>query len=142
MPEVRLPDGNAVRASSLADRQTVDSKRDFGLYLDPAWKPDWPAASIDWPDFGLPASPEQASRQIVDAYLRVRSGQRVEVGCLGGLGRTGTALACFCVLAGLDAPSAIAWVRSSYDRRAIETAAQEQWVAWFASQVAEGGREE
>lgn len=142
MPEVRLPDGTAVRASSLANRQAVNSECDFGLYLDPAWKPDWPAASIEWPDFGLPASPEQAYGQIIDAYHRARSGQLIEVGCLGGLGRTGTVLACFCVLAGLDAPSAIEWVRCGYDRRAIETAEQEQWVAWFASRVAEGEREE
>lgn len=142
MPGVRLPDGTTVRASSISDRQAADPWRDFGLYLDAAWKPDWPAGTIDWPDFRLPACPDHALNQIVSTYERVRSGERIEVGCLGGLGRTGTVLACFCVLSGLDAPSAIEWVRTGYDRRAIETAEQEQWVAWFASRVAEGVREE
>ncbi|CAN5473594.1 protein-tyrosine phosphatase family protein [soil metagenome] len=141
MPEVRLPDGTDVIASAIADRQPDNRKLDFGLYLDPAWEPEWPAALIEWPDFGLPSFPDDAHRKIVGAFRRARAGERVEVGCLGGLGRTGTVLACFAVLCGLDPAPAVEWVRTGYDRRAIETAGQEQWVAWFAARMAEGESE-
>ena len=35
------------------------------------------------------------------------------------------------VLGGLDAPAAITWVRQNYQVEAVETAEQENWVAWF-----------
>lgn len=142
MPEVILPDGTGVLATSIADRRRDNPGRDFGLYLDPAWKPDWPATIIEWPDFGLPASPADAALEIASAFDRARLGERLEVGCLGGLGRTGTVLACFAVLCGLGAESAIDWVRTRYDRRAIETAEQEQWVSWFEAEAAEWGEKQ
>jgi hypothetical protein len=101
--EVTLPDGTRIRASSIVDRVEDDPARDFGLYLDARWEPTWPSDTIDWQDFGLPADGTRAATQIRDAFLRARRGQTVEVGCLGGLGRTGTVLACMAVLAGLEA---------------------------------------
>ena len=56
----------------------------------------------------------------------------VEVGCAGGLGRTGTALACMAILAGVLPDRAVAWVREHYDERAVEARAQEDWPLWFA----------
>ena len=122
-----------MRASSLADRGANEC--DFGLYLDPRWEPTWPAALIQWQDFGVPAEPEVAARQITSAFARARSGERVEVGCVGGLGRTGTVLACMAVLAGTLTSEAVSWVRSNYDVRAVETEEQEAWVEWFAAQA-------
>jgi Protein-tyrosine phosphatase len=135
--EVIFPDGTRVRASSIFERDEAGSYRDFGLYMDPRWAPTWPAEIIDWPDFGLPPDAAQAAAQVRDAFVRAKSGQVVEVGCLGGLGRTGTVLACMAVLAGVDSADAIAWVRQNYRPRAIETADQERWVEWFA----QNGRE-
>jgi len=60
---------------------------------------------------------------------RARAGERVEVGCLGGHGRTGTALAWLAILAGLDPATAVAWVRANYCPYAVETADQEAFVA-------------
>ena len=57
----------------------------------------------------------------------------VEIGCLGGLGRTGTVLACMAVLAGVDPLDAVPWVRENYRSGAIETPDQESWVGWFAT---------
>lgn len=130
-----LPDGTRVRASSIFDRVEHDPTRDFGLYMDGRWEPTWPSDVIDWRDFGLPSDETRAATQIRDAFLRAQGGATVEVGCLGGLGRTGTVLACMTVLAGLDAPSAIAWVRQNYRPEAVETADQEQWVGWFSRWV-------
>jgi len=130
---VTFPDGTVVRASSIAERVEHDPSRAFGLYLDARWAPTWSADVIDWPDFGVPADPERAASQIERAFARARSGELVEIGCLGGLGRTGTVLACFAVLAGVEASDAVAWVKRAYRPEAVENAAQADWVAWFAA---------
>jgi hypothetical protein len=125
-----FPDGTAVRASSLAARDAEAC--DFGLYLDARWAPTWPAAVVEWEDFGVPRNPEAAAAAIRDAFARARAGETVEVGCVGGLGRTGTVLACMAILAGIPPAGAVAWVREHYDERAVETRAQEDWPLWFA----------
>jgi len=132
MAFVEFPDGTRVRASAISDRCTDDPERAFGLYLDARWEPTWPATVIAWEDFGLPENPELAAQQITEAFGRARDGELVEVGCLGGSGRTGTVLACMAVLAGVPPEQAVAWVRGSYRPEAVETADQEAWVGWFA----------
>jgi protein-tyrosine phosphatase len=122
-----------VRASPLRERREDDPARDFGLYCDERWAPTWPAELIDWPDFGVPRDREAAAAQIRSAFARARAGERVEVGCAGGLGRTGTVLACMAMLAGVPAEDAVRWVRTNYDTRAVETEEQEGFVAWFGS---------
>ncbi|MBO0701496.1 MAG: hypothetical protein J2P38_01090 [Candidatus Dormibacteraeota bacterium] len=63
------------------------------------------------------------------ALIRARAGQLVEIGCGGGHGRTGTALACLAVLSGLPRTQAVGWVRRAYCTEAIETPEQEAFVA-------------
>lgn len=133
---VRCPDGTAVRASSISDRRVDDPERTFGLYLDAQWQPTWPAEVVDWEDFGLPENPELAAQQIADAFDRAQRGELVEVGCLGGNGRTGTAPACMTVLAGVPPADAVGWVRNAYRPQAVETVEQEAWVQWFADWAA------
>jgi hypothetical protein len=135
MAIVGFPDGTRVRASSFSDRRVDDPERTFGLYLDARWEPTWPATVVDWEDFGLPENPDLAAQQIAEAFGRARGGELVEVGCLGGSGRTGTVLACMAVLAGVPPTEAVAWVRASYRPEAVETADQEAWVRWFAQWV-------
>lgn len=136
---VRFPEGTQVRATSLSERQEHDTWRQFGLYLDEGWHPSWPSHLIPWKDFGIPQSPVQAVNQIVAAFKRAKDGDHIEVGCRGGLGRTGTVLACMAVLAGVAPKGAVPWVRQNYDRRAVETPEQEQWVLWFADEVKRRG---
>jgi hypothetical protein len=133
MAIVTFPDGTRVRAVPLAERREDDPERAFGLYLDEQWAPTWPADVVAWPDFGLPAEPEVAAQQIADAFRRAHGGELVEVGCLGGSGRTGTVLACMAILAGVAPGEAVAWVRDAYRPQAVETAEQEAWVEWFGS---------
>jgi len=130
--DVTFPDGTRVRASSIRDRREDDPERSFGLYLDQRWQPTWPSELIAWEDFGLPAEPEAAATQIEAAFERARRGEVVEVGCVGGLGRTGTVVSCMAVLSGVPPAEAVEWVRRTYDARAVETAAQANWVYWFA----------
>lgn len=143
---IALPDGTLVRGRGRRDPFPAGPLPEFGLYLGrppdrprrtllrrrPAWRPDWPTEWIDWPDFRTPRDAEAAAARIVEAYRRARSGERVEIACTGGTGRTGTVIACMAVLAGHPAEDAVAWTRSHYRPRAVETRGQRRWIAWFA----------
>lgn len=131
---IALPDGTQVRGRGRREPLPEGPLPEFGLYLGrSSWRPDWSARWIDWPDFRLPSDREQAAEAIVEAYRRARDGERVEVACSGGVGRTGTVLACMAVLAGHPVDDAVGWVRRNYRRRAVETPGQRRWVRWFAA---------
>lgn len=129
--DVALPDGTVVVAVSFDGAYRRRVAPDHGLYLDTRWAPPWPHGRVDWPDLGLPADPARFREQLTDLLTRSRAGERVEIGCLGGHGRTGTALACAAVLTGLPAADATAWVRRAYCGHAVETPAQEAFVRAF-----------
>lgn len=130
--EIGFPDGTVVRASSVASRDENGAWREFGLYLDASWRPEWPAVVLDWPDFGVPSSREDADHHIQNAFELARQGKKVEIGCLGGIGRTGTVLACMAVLAGVSTNESVRWVRRNYSPYAVEEPEQEEWVRQFA----------
>ena len=140
---ISLPDGTLVRGRGRREPLPAGPLPDFGLYLGrpagPArlrrqgWRPDWPAEWIDWPDFRIPRDRQLAIASIEHAYVLARDGQRVEVACHGGTGRTGTVIACMAVLAGHPAVDAVAWTRQHYRPRAVETPGQRRWVGQFAS---------
>lgn len=123
-------DGVTVQASSLDNWDRI-TKPDWGLYASTLWKPLWRAEFITWDDFGIPSAYEAAFDAIEYAYDLAEAGKLVEVGCMGGHGRTGTILACMAVLDGLDHKDAIAFIRSRFCKDAIETAEQEWYVEWF-----------
>ena len=128
---VVLPDGTQVTAVSFdaTDPYARDQPPHYGLYLDGRWQPPWTHDHLDWPDFGVPADPTAAVTALQTVLERARTGERVEVGCLGGHGRTGTALACLAVLTGHPPAEAVNWVRATYCSKAVETADQEVFVA-------------
>jgi len=130
---VRLIDGTEVVGVTFVanDAYSRDAVPTFGLYLDERWKPPWAHSHVNWPDFGLPADTDALRAALQDVLDRARRDQRVELGCSGGHGRTGTALACLAVLAGTPASEAVAWVRENYCEKAVETAVQEAFVLGF-----------
>jgi hypothetical protein len=138
---IALPDGTLVRGRGRRQALPPGPLPEFGLYLGHPgrgwlrrpWQPEWEAEWIDWPDFRIPRSPQDAVMTIAAAYRRARSGQRVEIACGGGTGRTGTVIACMAVLAGHPADDAVAWTRRHYRPRAVETRGQQRWIAWFAT---------
>jgi hypothetical protein len=132
---VIFPDGTRVLASGWLQRKIGEPAPDFGLYLDPQWAPSWPAVMLDWPDFGVPRDPDTADAQIRAAFERARAGQKVEVACIGGHGRTGTVLACMAILAGVPADAAVEWVRSTYCRRAVQEPSQQYWIERYSERV-------
>ena len=143
---ITLPDGTVVRGRGRRESLPPGLLPTYGLYLGsqgtprlfsraPAWQPDWPADWVDWPDFRTPRDGVAAAALIGKAYRLAAcdpAGERVEVACTGGTGRTGTVLACMAILAGHPAGDAVAWVRRHYRSRAVETRGQRRWVTWFA----------
>jgi protein-tyrosine phosphatase len=87
---------------------------------------------VRWPDFWLPSDRSQARSILAEAWHR-SANERVEIGCGGGRGRTGTALACLAVIDGVPADRAVSFVRQNYDARAVETPWQRRFVARFAA---------
>jgi len=122
---VDLPSGARVRGRRLGD---AVSPADFSLLLAAGPVPPWPHRSIRWPDFSVPTNREDALDALHEAHRRAYAGERVEVACRGGVGRTGTALAALAILDGLTAREAIAWVRGGYHHRAVETLWQKRWL--------------
>ena len=124
----RLPGGARVRGRRLGDAQTPV---DFGLMLGRGPAPDWLHRRVRWPDFWIPLDSDDALDALREARLRALEGERVEVTCRGGVGRTGTALAALAVLDGLSPSDAVTWVRANYHPRAVET----RWQRWWLRRV-------
>ncbi|POM27820.1 hypothetical protein BTM25_22420 [Actinomadura rubteroloni] len=148
---VVLPDGTRVRGRGLRHGPPDGPAPDFGLYLgsarmrrrydgELAWEHVW----LDWPDFRLPRDRDRAVAEIRALHERARAGEvgrgrpgrAVEVACGGGVGRTGTVLACLAVLAGVPADDAVSWTRARFHPRAVETPWQRRWVRDFPSSPA------
>ncbi|KRV48735.1 protein phosphatase [Wenjunlia vitaminophila] len=130
---LRLPSGRLVRGRGLRRPLPDGQSPSFGVYLlghEPppvAWETRW----LRWPDFWLPSDRGAARETLREAWERAE-GERVEVACGGGYGRTGTALACLAVLDGVPNHEAVAYVRRHYSGRAVETPWQRRFVARFA----------
>ncbi|MEU8301744.1 protein-tyrosine phosphatase family protein [Micromonospora sp. NPDC048909] len=126
---VVLPSGASVRGRRIAD---VASPADFALLLAGGPAPAWAHRRIRWPDFWVPLDRADALDALREALRRAHAGERVEMACRGGQGRTGTALAALAVLDGLPAERAVDWVRTSYRPRAVETPWQRRWLRRLA----------
>ena len=126
---VRLPGGALVRGRRLSDPV---SPADFALVLADGPLPTWPYRRLRWPDFWVPLDRADALDALRDVRRRALAGERVEVACRGGVGRTGTALAALAVLDGLRPADAVAWARREHHPRAVET----PWQRWWLHRVA------
>jgi hypothetical protein len=122
---VALPGGARVRGRRLADDVPP---ADFALVLADGPAPAWAHRRVRWPDFWIPLDPADALDALREAHRRALDGERVEVTCRGGVGRTGTALAALAVLDGLPPAEAVRWVRRAYHPRAVETPWQRWWL--------------
>ena len=122
---VPLPSGVRVRGRRLRDPA---SPADFALVLAQGPLPAWPHRLVRWPDFWIPVDRADALDALHEAHRRASAGERVEVACGGGRGRTGTALAALAVLDGLPAADAVRWVREHYHPGAVETPWQRRWL--------------
>jgi protein-tyrosine phosphatase len=130
---IQLPDGAWVRGRGLRNPAPGGPPPEFGLYLGTRklqarhtfdWQHEW----LEWPDFLLPRDTGAAVTRIRDLHRRALDGQRVEVACGGGIGRTGTVVAALAILAGVPAADAVTWARTGYHHRAVETPWQRRWL--------------
>jgi hypothetical protein len=125
--------GVVVYASKVR-KHTTDTTPDLGCYAYGGWNPSSPALFIPWQDYGLPTcSYVSAAKSIKAAFTAAKDGEVVEVGCMGGHGRTGTILACMAVLADpeLTGPEAVKYIQRVHCNKAVETSSQEWFVRWF-----------
>jgi hypothetical protein len=122
---VTLPRGARVRGRRIGAEV---SDADFALLLADGPVPAWAHRRVRWPDFGIPSDRDDALDALREAHRRAYAGERVEVTCLGGKGRTGTALAALAILDGLPARGAVPWVRDAYHPAAVETPWQRLWL--------------
>ena len=123
---------------------------DLGVYLDTIWmgtsaeilgwgdfdlpKPDYDTILIDWQDYATTNMDNlKWAISIIIKYLQ--RGKRVELGCFGGHGRTGTLLACLIAkVENISAYTAILAVYNRYCAKAIESRAQMEQVFAFVGQ--------
>jgi protein-tyrosine phosphatase len=128
-----LPSGRLVRGRGLRGPDPDGPDPEFALYVvaSELFGVPWEFRWVEWEDFGLPSDAAALRQALVEAWQRADR-ERVEVGCMGGRGRTGTALACLAVLDGVPAGEAVDYVRRHYHPDAVETAEQAQFVAGFA----------
>ncbi len=128
-----LPSGRLVRGRGLRKPLPPGPAPDFAVHLLGRTPPPvgWESRWLRWPDFRLPADRAEAREGFREVWERA-AGERVEVACGGGMGRTGTALACLAVLDGVPADEAVAFVRAGYHPRAVETPWQRRYVRNFA----------
>lgn len=132
LPSGRLIRGRALRRPLPADGGPEPTYAVYLLGKEPPPVP-WEAHWLRWPDFRLPADRAEAREVLTEAWRR-SAGERVEIACFGGRGRTGTALACVAVLDGVPPREAVAYVREHYDRHAVETPWQRAYAGRFGAQ--------
>lgn len=132
MQEVTFPDGTMVWASSHFKRKENEALPDLGFYLDSVWTPECLAFFVPWQDYGLPKLAfSRVMEGIKLVHTMAQSGKIVEIGCIGGHGRTGTVLGCLAILTGVPVADAAKWVQDNYCEEAIEGARQEWFLEWF-----------
>src|SRR5262245_25597343 len=93
-----LPSGRLVRGRGLRRPPVPGPEPTFAVYLlgDEPPPTAWPSRWVRCPDFWVPRDRRDAHDALREAWEHAADG-RVEVGCGGGLGRTGTGLACLAV---------------------------------------------
>ena len=139
---VEFPNGLRIRGRGLPRRPAPHADPAFGVYLtgpEPRFLTGrdsgitiWPYGWVRWRDFRLRASTPAVVEALADAYERAGE-ERVEIACGGGICRTVTVLAVLAAMSGVSTVEAVAWIRTHYHRRAMETRSQKRWVREVAA---------
>jgi hypothetical protein len=133
-----LDNGQTVYLSAVFDaRMYRDWIPDIGIYFDGSWDRESESFTylVPWEDYGLPL----VTMSVFDRYIRtalehINNSETVDIGCMGGHGRTGTFLACLDIAASdgaMTVRKAIKKVRRDHCFSAIETREQEWFIACY-----------
>jgi len=156
MDEFKLKDDLTIYLSARKmhnKREKGETLPDIGCYMDSGWMQDtfWlspncpsndklfdtgeiPTLYIDWRDMGVIPVLEY-SQAIIWCMSRLMEGQKLEIGCYGAHGRTGTLLAGILVYQGMTGTEAIKEVRSQHCKSAIETKVQEELIETYHKEL-------
>lgn len=145
----KLEDGLDIFASAYRDvKYITDEAVDIGVYLYSSWAVgtmmatpgidldlDYPYHTqqviVDWPDFSVPKKDVPMVKLVHWILTKLAEGKSLEIGCMGGHGRTGTMLSCLLAAQGLTPGKAIARVRKDHCEKAVENSKQAKYVAEF-----------
>lgn len=137
-----LDNGRTVYLSSVIDaRRYRDWIPDIGIYFDGSWDTESESFTylVPWEDYGLPLVDMPTFTKYVDVALwHIANGETVDIGCVGGHGRTGTFLACLDIASSggtMGARRAIEKVRHNHCWQAIETSEQSWFVKCFRAHI-------
>jgi hypothetical protein len=131
-----------------------------GVYLDSGWirergptlltntsirddcrDDDMAVLYVPWKDMGV-IPYRTLSAAVVWSLTHIKSGGRLEIGCVGGHGRTGTMLGAILIYMGRTGKEAIDEVRERYCQKAIETKGQEDLLHSLATAFKEMKQQE
>ena len=110
-----------------SDPDIVERAAGFGIEVERHPMPD-----------GSPPRSTAEMDEILASVGEARATADVAVACMGGVGRTGTVVACALVAAGWEAGAAIERVRELRHPMAVETDAQERFVQTYGSERGSG----
>ena len=82
--------------------------------------------NLDWPDRGIPGLPAGFWLEMRDQIAR--QGARVLCFCIGGHGRTGTAMAALMIASGYGKTEAVELIRAQYCKQAVESKEQMEYL--------------
>ena len=126
---------------------------DLGVYLDDTWgrheltvsaglNVPWASRRrgkqvviYPWPDYSIPDNVRRTTDMAEWVLQSVKAGRKVDIGCFGAHGRTGTLLALLLILQGATATEAIKQVRTEHCTLAIESGAQVQMLRQVDTKV-------
>lgn len=136
LPDLAMGPSETMHGSVASkDDTTVPDGFSCAEYIGPS-EPEPLFIHLDFPDFGIPASPVLFWYALVDD-IREHQLTRVSVQCAGGHGRTGVQLCIFRYLTATEeeracytsAADLIEWVRDAHCHHAVETKGQQQYIA-------------
>lgn len=155
MQEFKITDEHSIFASADRDAPYHEKRNekdypDVGMYLYSGWvsglsnftsttgldvpwtngkkAAPWPMAYLEWHDYGVPESFDTTITVLEWTWQQILDGKRVETGCLGGHGRTGTFLALLLVKQGVKPGTACTQVWDEYCEEAIESKSQVELI--------------
>jgi len=81
---------------------------------------------IDWSDMGVPDLPKSFWKELIKVIRAEK--KRVVISCLGGHGRTGTALSILAVMMGITKTDPVKFIREKYCKEAVESNSQLDYI--------------